>query len=92
MEIIICAAIRMSDGYIVRGHRHNNCIRTASEIPKYKGERWHGDDQGFITSTGRYVDREEAFIIAARAGQVSINNQNQATPEKSGRLYSEDLY
>jgi hypothetical protein len=88
MEIIICAAIRMSDGYIVRGHRHNNCIRTASEIPKYQGEKWHGDDQGFITSTGRYVDRKEAFEIASKANQLKYDLSRATTKE----LYSEDLY
>ncbi len=85
MEIIICAAIRMSDGYIVRGHRHNNCIRTASEIPKYQGEKWHGDDQGFITSTGRYVGRKEAYEIASAAKQLKYDNISK-------ELYSEDLY
>lgn len=87
-EIIICAAIRMSDGYLVRGHRHHNCIRTASEIPKYEGEKWHGDDQGFITSTGRYVDRKEAFEIASKANQLKYDLSRATTKE----LYSEDLY
>lgn len=52
-----------------------------------------GFDQGFLTSTGRYVDRTEGYRIANAAGQV------RQTPSSEGRLSkeaptlnSEDLY
>lgn len=86
-ETIICAAIKMPDGYIVRGHRHNDAIRTASGIPRYAGLRVIDDNQGFLTSKGRYVGREEAHIIAGEAKQISSRKYNENT-----RLFSEDLY
>ena len=42
-------------------------------------------DQGFLTSTGRYVGRVEAAEIAVSSGQV---NELTAPP----RLFSEDLW
>ncbi len=84
-EFIICSAIMMKDGYVIRGHRHNDAIRTASDIPRYSKE--FIDEQGFITSTGRFVGREEAHIIAGMAKQISNEKFNKET-----MLYSEDLY
>lgn len=43
-------------------------------------------DQGFVTSTGRYVSREEACIIARQAGQI----KNKTCPEHV--LFSEDVW
>jgi len=82
-EIIICSAIKCPDGYIVRGHRHHDCIRTISEIQKYK-DNYKGDKnfvQGFITSKNKFVNRNKAYEIF----------KNLAWSEK-GQLYSEDVY
>ncbi len=90
-EIIICAAIRMSDGYIVRGHRHCDAILTASKIPRYKEESHRfGDDQGFVTSFNRYVNRIEAAKIQKEAGIKSKMPEGQEYLH--GECYSEDLY
>ena len=40
--------------------------------------------QGFYTSYGRFVNREEALQIAKDAGQIQETDDN--------RLFSEDLY
>lgn len=46
------------------------------------------EDQGFITSTGRYVEREEALRIAIASGQPMIDH-----PSRHARdLFSEDLW
>lgn len=42
--------------------------------------------QGFITSTGRFVEREEAFIIANKAQQVVVKHGNKKL------LFSEDMW
>lgn len=45
-EIIICSAIRMQDGYIVRGHRHHHCLMSArieeivEEFASIEHKRW----------------------------------------------------
>ncbi len=90
-EIVICAAIRMSDGYIVRGHRHCDAILTASKIPRYKNESHRfGDDQGFVTSLNRYVNRIEGAKLQKAAGIKSKMPEGQEYLH--GELYSEDLY
>lgn len=44
------------------------------------------DIGGFLTSKGRYVDREEAYEIALNAGQIEKTSNVKKT------LFSEDLY
>ena len=87
-EIVICSAVRMNDGYIVRGHRHSDAIRTAHGIPRYQDERPHGDNQGFVTSLNLYVTREEGYVLQRNAGIPSIDSVGY----KGESLYSEDLY
>lgn len=83
-EIIICAAIKvLTDGYVVRGHRHADCFRTIREYEKYKGLTHTQLHQGFVTSKNRFVDRYEAHDIHFSNGD----------PRSGSRvLYSEDLY
>ena len=50
---------------------------------KLTGKRGSGKRQGFITSTGRFVDRTIGAMVAWRAKQISI---------KRDKLYSEDLW
>jgi len=92
-EYLICAAAYWNDGkkrehqpqnvdigIVVCGRRHHNCITTLSEFKKSKGIRVI---QGFLTSTDRFVDRNEAAKIAYESGQVS---------KLKKKLFSEDLY
>ena len=96
-EIVICAAIRMPDGYIIRGHRHHNCIATYNDIPKYKGIHTGGREHGFVTSLNRYVTRSEGCQIQKAAGiesKCSDERENGGYDGRylNGELYSEDLY
>ena len=80
MEKIICAAIKMKNGRIYTGKRHNNCL----ELANIAGEKTPiVGVQGFMTDAGRFVDRNEAANIAFESKQ---------TIEFMGTLYSEDLY
>jgi hypothetical protein len=90
IEICISAAIRMKDGYIIKGHRHADCIETMKRIPKYKKEWAFGENQGFITSANRYVSRIEGAKLQKAAGIKSIMPEGQEFLH--GELYSEDLY
>jgi len=64
--------------------RHGDCIYHPF-VKKHWTGNIHRDEQGFLTNTGRYVDRAEAAKIAIAAGQ--IENTQRGT-----RLYSEDLW
>ena len=100
MEFILCAAIwykeqptakflpaNITIGIVIGGYRHPHCIHTfvaltgkrsvAPECGEYQ--------QGFLTSTNRFVDRKEAALIAVIANQVNVTKVGK-------ELYSEDLY
>lgn len=98
-EIVICAAIRLPDGRVIRGHRHGDCIRTAEALVTWQhdpasgvnGPPWTAsmcEDQGFISSRNRYVGREEGLALQLAAGIPS------ACPSgyRARLLFSEDLY
>ena len=86
-EICICAAIRLEDGLVIRGHRHDDCIQTALKW------RAAGQDigdaglncQGFVTSHNRFVTRAEGMALQVAAGLMSPRAGVQI-------LFSEDLY
>ena len=97
-ETVLCAAYHFHDGkqhphqpknittgFVVAGRMHHNIINTVvilSGLPMH--HIGNGDhDDGFLTSTNRFVGREEAARIALSAGQIA-----KPKPE----LYSEDLY
>lgn len=63
-------------------------LKPAEAAPRAMRAFVRGVDQGFLTSTGRYVGRKEAAAIALAAGQI-LRPEQQGTME---RLYSEDLY
>jgi hypothetical protein len=85
LEICICAAIKMG-GLIIRGHRHDDCLRNI------KARRLDSEPivQGFMTSQNRFVDREEAMQLQRAAGAKSAYSPDG---ELHGDiLFSEDLY
>jgi len=80
MERIKAAAIRLKDGRVFTGKCHGNIIQ--SFPGKVDRQDTVGSQHGFVTSDGRFVDRQDARDVAVAAGQV---------PEGIGVLYSEDL-
>ena len=79
-ETIQHAAIqRPSDGLILLGKHHGKCYwqRPVGEL--------HNCLQGFVTSEGRFVSREEAGVIAFAAGQIDED------PKGAG-IFSEDFW
>jgi hypothetical protein len=84
-ESIVRAAVRDCDGevfHLAPPARHHTIIHKFRVRPGR-------EDQGFLTSQGRYVDRLEAMAIAKSAGQLK-------RPETGGyqgpELFSEDLW
>jgi len=93
---ILCAAIHfktenayahqprnIEHGIVLCGWRHHNCIAIASAMHIPKSTKYV---QGFLTSKGMFVDREEGAAMAIAAGQVEEGAQI------SKCLTSEDLY
>lgn len=91
-EICICAAIKMPDGYIVRGHRHNDCFHTIKGIAKWKNVPdgfYDRLDQGFMTTENRFVDRFEGRELQVKAKIKPFRNGEFLHHYE---LFSEDLY
>jgi len=84
-EVCICAAVRLQDGRIIRGHRHDDCILTAIKLKVV--DYVTQDSQGFVTSRNRFVGRKEGAALQRLAGIKSA-----MTGLDIGILFSEDLY
>lgn len=85
-ETIICSAIKLENGKIYFGHRHNHCLEAINGELSWNMNRQEiakvSKEQGFITNLNRFVDRKEgAKIFIASGGKLT-----------SDSLYSEDLY
>lgn len=78
-EYIKYAAIKRSDGEIVTGKNHSECIKKSPF-----GTCKAGSESGFVTSKRRFVNRYEASRIAVRAKQIRYRIKDY--------LFSEDLY
>jgi len=85
-EIIICAAIKLEDGRVLRCHRHGDGLGVAWQN-KWKVADGR-DQQGFVTSTNRYVSREEGRKLQDAAGIPSADPEGY----RGNTLFSEDLY
>ncbi len=96
-EFILCAAIHLKDGknniesgVIICGRRHGDCYGILRALlgdvdPDTLPAR---EDQGFLTSTNRYVDRKEGYLIAKANKQLLHDLHDESNPI----LISEDLY
>ena len=85
-EIVICAAVQATNGVIVRGHRHGDCIQTMKRMRlKPKLDPIY---QGFITSKNRYVTREAGRQLQDAAGIKSVSPEGYM----GNTLFSADLY
>jgi hypothetical protein len=63
------------------GHRHHNILWQSKDISR------NPQHQGFLTSEGKFVNREEALKIALKAKQVL-----DIDDVRGNKLHSEDLY
>ena len=83
-------------GIVFCGWRHGQCFipllawaeKLTPEEREFIGEApLHGEHQGFLTSKGRFVDREEGLALAIAADQVV-----EGKTYNTRWLSSEDLY
>ncbi len=75
-ERIICAAVHFDDGVYHPQHEHHGTGIVAgghghTNVYARRPKGFSGSEtEGFLTSSGRFVDRREAAQIARAAGQV----------------------
>lgn len=86
-EHCVSAAMQMSDGEVIKGERHHNCIQTSVGLGYTRADVANAV-QGFITSDGRFLGRVEARQLQDAAG---IQSASEGGYRGSG-LFSEDLY
>ena len=79
VETVASAAVKLADGTVHTGKTHGQIVGELGDADL------SGADDGFVTSTGRYVTREEGMQIAKASAQMDNSNQG---PD---RLYSEHL-
>lgn len=91
-EFIVCSALDFQ-GNIICGLRHSDCYSTIELlIPNISdNELPNRDKTGFLTSTNRFVDRKEAWIIAIDNNQIKYGLEASDNDEES-ILISENLY
>lgn len=84
-EAIVAAAVMLDDEVwqLPRPARHHHILWALDQV--LPGRAIEAHVQGFMTNTGRFVEREEAARIASMAGQVG---KLSAPPH----LFSEDLW
>lgn len=79
------AVSNINQGIVICGWRHANCMFTFAQLTGLPSLQSQCGDfvEGFLTSRNRFVDREEASLIAFNAKQIDA---------PVGLLFSEDLY
>lgn len=75
-------------GFVVCGRRHHNCFITTfilfgEKITDDYNELKGNAEQGFVTSSNRFLDRDQAAQLAFDCGQVN---------ERFKILFSEHIY
>jgi len=87
---IVCAANRCrKTGLVIPGPpRHFDPVMHSIMLAlDAKGGDWRRSEEGFITQHGEFLTREQAWVVAERAGQIF-----RRFPCPEGVLYSEHLY
>jgi len=82
---IRCAGLRIA-GKVYEGKRHSDIILDAGRLGVKLRPYPHGDDLGFVTDRGDFVNRERALKIALNAGQVEAGHTLSRD-----ELHSEDI-
>ncbi len=89
--MIKLAAIKLENGTVLTGLRHDRIFRKAKEDGLNRLEVIRGE-QGFVDDKGNFLNRQDAAKHALECKQVEIGKA-VVRHEFNGRdLYSEDLY
>jgi NAD(P)H-flavin reductase len=85
---VVCAANRNKEGKIVCGARHwDNLMRGQILVNGKRPAEWLECEQGFVDQYGVFMDRQEAYTLAEKNGQI-----RHPLGHSEGTLFSENLY
>ncbi len=93
-EKISAAAVRCNGDKVFTGANHLECWMKITQLAvdeKTKADYMTNHEDGFVTSSGRFVDREEAFHIAKHNQQIKAAAQT-AGLDLSDENVNRDFY
>lgn len=92
---VVCAAIRAADGELLLGIRHYSPDMHRQIEQRRDGHKFThrmDEDQGFVDQFGKWLSREEAYVLAEVNGQIYRPDANGMGLDGRHKLYSEGLY
>ena len=87
---IVCAALRNNTtGALLMSVRHfdNHTHDFLCSISEFERKTWTTPEQGFVDNFGNFLTREEAWVVAEKAGQIIYRCGGDGV-----KLFSENLY
>lgn len=86
---VVCAAIRIDVDKVICSPRHCDATFRAivDLLPPSEQDEWYHGEQGFVDQFGKFLSRQEAWIVAENAGQILRRCGGDGI-----KLYSENLY
>jgi hypothetical protein len=83
LERIVGAAVKLSNGSVFSGLFHVNAVEAARAAHANKSEScfyrlFAKAQDGFLTSTGQFVEPSDAYKIAVKSGQISPKSYAQS--------------
>lgn len=81
-ERVQAAAVRLEDGRVLTGPSHIEIVDNLDL------DELRGAEDGFVTVTGRFVDRDEAALIAGHTGNMRFESSNMK-PDAAARVAQE---
>lgn len=89
MNIITHVAIKFNQCIysLPKPNRHHNVIKLIVDTTNVQTVNSHGEDQGFLDSSGKFLTRKEALELAKNNGQLRDDR-----PIWNDELFSENLW
>lgn len=95
--MIICAAVEIQIENlpyitVIPCWRHGKGYEIIRDFGFKPNKKYKVVAEGFITNTGEFLDRKDAFKHALCCGQLSATTRQLKKDKVEYELYSEDLY
>ena len=95
--MIVCAAVRLhidktGEDVILCGPRHHYIYKQLEGLGFEPNKGYSRVMDGFVTNTGKFLNRTLALLYAIQIGQVNANIRDEFEKDTKIELYSEDLW